>query len=579
MEDIVDFAKLKKNIKKDFSGFSKIKIAILGDSATQFLNQALRGQGYNEKLDLEIWEADFNQIDRQVLDPSSDLYNFKPDVIVIFKSSHKLLAKYNKSNGENRSEFSNNELENISDLLSNINSRLNSKIILFNFNEIDDSVLGGFANQVESSFLYQLRKLNYELMLLSSQESNLFLCDLSSIQNLLGKSNFFQPSIYINTEMVISIDALPHIAKRTIQVISSLNGRQKKCLILDLDNTMWGGVIGDDGIENIQIGGLGIGKAFTEFQYWIKKLNQRGIILAVCSKNTESIAKTPFESHPEMVIRLEDIAVFVANWENKADNIRSIQNVLNIGFDSMVFLDDNPFERNMVRTNLPEVCVPELPEDPADYLEYIYNLNLFDTSNYSSEDNKRTKQYQTEAKRVAVKNQFANEDEFLSSLDMVSHMEPFNSFNTPRVSQLSQRSNQFNLRTIRYSEADIKSISEGTTHESYTFTLNDKFGENGLICVIILEKVSENNLFIDTWFMSCRVLKRGMENFVLNHIVNYAKKHNFKNVIGEYIQTPKNEIVKNHYNDLGFEKNGNKWLLDINSYQNKKTFIKLNNNG
>ena len=579
MKEIKSFSKLKKNLKKDFLGFSKVKLAILGDSATQFLNQAFKGQGYDERLDLDIWEADFNQIDRQVLDPGSDLYSFEPDIIVIFKSSHKLLTKYNKSTVESRSEFSNDVLENISDLLSNINSKLNTKIILFNFNEIDDSVLGGLANQVESSFLYQLRKLNYELMLLSSRESNLFLCDLSSIQNLLGKSNFFQPSIYINTEMVLSLDAIPHVAKRTIQIISSLNGRQKKCLILDLDNTMWGGVIGDDGIENIQIGGLGIGKAFTEFQYWVKKLNKRGIILAVCSKNTDSIAKTPFESHPEMVIRLEDIAVFVANWENKADNIRSIQSVLNIGFDSMVFLDDNPFERNMVRTNLPEVCVPELPEDPADYLEYIYGLNLFETSNYSSEDNKRTKQYQTEAKRVAIKKQFANEDEFLSSLDMASDIETFTAFNTPRVSQLSQRSNQFNLRTIRYSETDIKSISESTDHESYTFTLNDKFGENGLICVIILEKKSDEDLFIDTWFMSCRVLKRGMENFVLNHIVNFAKKHNFKNVIGEYIQTPKNELVRDHYSDLGFEKNSDKWLLDVQSYQNKKTFVKIYNNG
>jgi len=579
MKEIKSFSKLKKNIKKDFSGFSKVKLAILGDSATQFLNQAFKGQGYDDKLDLDIWESEFNQIDRQILDPNSDLYSYAPDIIVIFKSSHKLLSKYNKSTVLSRSEFSNDVLENISDLLSNINSRLNSKIILFNFNEIDDSILGGLANQVESSFLYQLRKLNYELMLLSSRESNLFLCDLSSIQNLLGKSNFFQPSIYINTEMVLSLDALPHIAKRTIQIISSLNGRQKKCLILDLDNTMWGGVIGDDGIENIQIGGLGIGKAFTEFQYWVKKLSKRGIILAVCSKNTESIAKTPFENHPEMVIRLEDIAVFVANWENKADNIRTIQSILNIGFDSMVFLDDNPFERNMVRTNLSEVCVPELPEDPADYLEYIYGLNLFETSNYSYEDNKRTKQYQTEAKRVAVKKRFANEDEFLSSLDMVSEIEPFNTFNTPRVSQLSQRSNQFNLRTIRYSEADIKSISESTTHESFTFTLKDKFGENGLICVIILETKSDEDLFIDTWFMSCRVLKRGMENFVLNQIVTFAKKYNFKNVIGEYIKTPKNELVINHYSDLGFKKNGDKWFLDVKSYQNKKTFIKINNNG
>ena len=231
-------------------------------------------------------------------------------------------------------------------------------------------------------------------------------------------------------------------------------------MILDLDNTTWGGIIGDDGMENIQIGSLGIGKAFSEFQYWIKKLKNRGIIVAVCSKNTESVAKEPFEKHPDMVLRLSDISVFIANWDNKVDNIRQIQSILNIGFDSMVFLDDNPFERNIVRENIPEICVPELPEDPANYLEYLYGLNLFETVSFSNEDSARTKLYQIEAERAKVQKKFTNEDDFLKNLEMVSVIEPFNKFNTPRMAQLSQRTNQFNLRTIRYSEADIERISK-----------------------------------------------------------------------------------------------------------------------
>jgi FkbH-like protein len=568
-----DFSQLKKNLKKDFSDLKVLKIAILGDTATQFLTQALRGLGYDYGFNLEIWEADFNQIERQVYDISSELYDFKPEIVIIFQSSHKLLGKYNKIKPEKHASLASNEIESIENIYSNLNNNLDAKIIFYNYSEIDDSVFGNFANKIESSFLYQLRKLNYELMSFSSSKANLYLCDLSSIQNQVGKVNLFQTSVYINTEMVLSIDVLPKVASKTIDLINSLNGRFNKCVILDLDNTTWGGIIGDDGIENIQIGSLGIGKAFSEFQYWIKKLKNRGIIIAVCSKNTESVAKEPFEKHPDMVLHLEDISVFVANWENKADNIRHIQQILNIGFDSMVFLDDNPFERNIVRENIPQICVPELPEDPADYLEYLYNLNLFETTSFSNEDLERTKLYQIEAQRATIQKKFTNEDDFLISLNMLSLVESFNKFNTPRVAQLSQRSNQFNLRTIRYTDSDIEKLGLNRDYFTFAFTLEDKFGDNGLICVVILKTESKDVIFIDTWFMSCRVLKRGMENFVLNTISNFAKEKGFNYLKGEYIPTPKNEMVKEHYLNLGFEQDNAEWKLDVKNYVNRKSFI------
>jgi FkbH-like protein len=568
-----NFTELKKNLKKDFSNLKHLKIAILGDSATQFIKQAIQGLGYDEGFNLEVWEADFNQIERQVFDPSSELYDYNPEIVIVFQSSHKLLGKYNKINPEQHLQFASNELESISNVYSNLTNNLNAKVIYYNYTEIDDSVFGNFSNKTESSFLFQLRKLNYELMVLASKTPNLFLCDLSSIQNLVGKSNFFQTSIYINTEMVLSIDVLPKVASKTLDLIKTINGVFKKCVILDLDNTTWGGIIGDDGIENIQVGSLGIGKAFTEFQYWIKKLKNRGVIVAVCSKNNESVAKEPFEKHPEMVLHLEDISVFIANWENKADNIRQIQSILNIGFDSMVFLDDNPFERNIVRENIPEICVPELPEDPADYLEYLYPLNLFETVSFSSEDTERTKLYQIEAQRVTVQQKFTNEDDFLQSLNMLSLIESFTKFNTPRVAQLSQRSNQFNLRTIRYTEADIDRVSMSSDFFTFAFTLEDKFGDNGLICVIILKHENKSTLFIDTWFMSCRVLKRGMENFVLNTITGFAKEKGYTYLKGEYISTAKNEMVKDHYLNLGFEQDDTEWKLDVENYTNRKSFI------
>ncbi len=572
-----NFQELKKNLKKDFAGLKQVKVALLGDSATQFLTQAIKGAGYDLGFNLEIWEADFNQIERQVFDTGSELYDFAPDVVIVFHSAHKLLGKYNKLQPEQQGVLAQERMELIQSIYSNITSTLKAKIIYYNYNEIDDTVFGNYSGKVELSFLFQLRKLNYELMQFATQNNAFYLCDLSSIQNRIGRNQLFQPSVYINTDMVLSIDALPEVSSLTLDLVGAMYGKMRKCLILDLDNTTWGGIIGDDGIENIQVGSLGIGKAFTELQQWAKKLKQRGVILCVCSKNTESVAKEPFEKHPDMVLRLEDIAVFVANWENKADNIRHIQSILNIGFDSMVFLDDNPFERNIVRENIPGITVPELPEDPANYLEYIYSINLFETISFSNEDNERTKQYQVEAQRSAQQKNYTNEEEFLKSLKMVSVVQPFNKFNTPRVAQLSQRSNQFNLRTVRYTEADIDSMcNENGTH-TFSFTLEDKFGDNGLICVVIMKQETADTLFIDTWFMSCRVLKRGMENFTLNTIAAYAKAKGFKFIKGEYLPTAKNEMVKDHYQKLGFEPSGTTWLLNTDTYQNRTSHIETKN--
>jgi len=572
---MVDFTYLKRNLKKSVEGFKTIRLAILGDSATQFVVQAIKGMGVESALNLDVFEAEFNQIDRQILDPSSELYEFNAEVILIFQSSHKLLQKYNKATVENRRLFAEENIAHIQQWLSALQARTNAKIIFCNFTEEDDRVFGQYANNVELSFIFQLRKLNYLLQELSLQTNNLYICDLSTIQNTVGREKFWSPAIYTNTEMVVSIDALPYFADAVVKIISAFQGNFKKCIILDLDNTTWGGVIGDDGLENIQIGQLGIGKAFTEFQYWVKKLQQRGIIVAVCSKNTESVAKEPFEKHPDMVLRLSDIAVFVANWENKADNIRKIQQILNIGFDSMVFVDDNPFERNIVRENIQQICVPELPEDPALYLDYLYGLNLFETVSYSGEDAKRNEQYQKEAERVVFQESFTNEDDFLKSLNMISDTKPFDDFSIPRIAQLSQRSNQFNLRTVRYTEEDVKRIMQSDKYLTLSFTLEDKFGDNGLICAIILEKNNNKTLFIDTWFMSCRVLKRGMEAYTLNSIVELAKANGYNPIVGEYIPTQKNEMVHDHYKNLGFEAtdNENIWKLDVNKYERKENFI------
>lgn len=548
---MLTFKELKRNLKSDASLLPTVKVALLGDTATQFLAMAIRGYGYECGYNMDLLEADYNQVERQVLDPTSDLYRFKPDYVVVFQSTHKLLEQYSLMPVTVQASMVDTRLDFVNTLCESIQA----KIIYYNYPEIGDTVFGSYANKVTSSFTYQLRKLNFELMNLSTLQPHLFICDIAELQNKFGRSFMFDSNIYVSTEMVLSLDILPYVASRTLDIISAIQGKFKKCLILDLDNTLWGGVVGDDGWENIQIGhGLGIGKAFTEFQEWVKKLKNRGIILAICSKNDEDKAKEPFEKNPEMILKLDDIAVFVANWENKADNIRTIQQILNIGFDSMVFLDDNPFERNMVREHIPGITVPELPEDPAEYLEHLYSLNLFETASYSNADSNRTYQYQVETLRVSQRQSFTNESDFLKSLNLFAEVKGFDTFNIPRIAQLSQRSNQFNLRTIRYTEAEIAEMSVDSNYACFAFTLSDKFGDNGLISVVILKKVDRDTLFIDTWFMSCRVLKRGMENFALHTIVAYARENGFKRIIGEYLPTAKNKMVEEHFTLLGFTK-------------------------
>ncbi len=568
-----NFSQLKKNLKKDFSKFKAVKVAVLADTSTQFLVQSLRGMGFEYGFDLQIWEAGFNQIERQIYDPASELYEFEPEFTIIYKSSHKLLDKYNKLTANQRCLLASSELELIENIYSTLIFNSKTKVIYYNYTEIDDAVFGNFANKTESSFLFQLRKLNFDLMIYASKNNGLYLCDISSIQNQTGRAIYFQASVYINAEMAMSFDVLPKVASKTIDIINSLSGRFKKCVILDLDNTIWGGTIGEDGLENIQIGSLGIGKAFSEFQHWIKKLKSRGIIITVCSKNNETKAKEPFEKHPDMVLRLEDIAVFISNWNNKVDNIRQIQGILNIGYDSMVFIDNDSFERNVVRENIPEITVPELPQDPADYLEYLYALNLFETTSFTDEDAGRTRLYQIETMRNIIQSKFTNEDDFLKSLNMSSSVEPFNKFNVPRIAQLSQRSNQFNLRTVRYTEADIERLSVSEHYFTFAFTLKDKFGDYGLISAAILQEESCKTLFIDTWFMSCRALKRGVENFVLNTIAAFAKNKGYVLIKGEYIPTAKNEMVRDHYLNLGFNKSNNFWEMNVLNYQERKCFI------
>ena len=566
---------LIKNLKLNYSLFPKYTLKVVGNCATQHICNALRGYAFTQKIDLDVSDTDYNQLDAQILDTQSFLYSTPFDYILIIMCTEKLYEAFTQKKGtEARKTFAVFIIEKIEQYWKIISERMpQTKILQFNFPERDDAIFGNYANKITHSFLYQIRKLNLLLMEKSIEYKNVSVIDISTVQNNRGIKDFCDSKLYYIAKMPFTLDTLPYIAKCVICSIQSLIGKSKKCLIFDLDNTIWGGVIGDDGLNGIQIGDLGAGYAFSAVQLWIKELKNRGIILAVCSKNNEKIAKEPFLKHPDMILRLDDITVFVANWDDKASNIRYIQKVLNIGFNSMVFIDDNPFERNLVRQFLPEITVPELPEDPALYMDFLKAENLFETASYSEEDAARTKQYQTEFRRIEEQKKFAVYEDYLQDLNMKAVSEPFTEFYFPRIAQLSQRSNQFNLRTIRYTENQIKDIAYSKNYFTLYFTLEDRFGDHGLISAVILRK-EDDCLFIDTWFMSCRVLKRGMEQFIMNQIVETAQKNGYNKIIAEYIPTDKNTMVANIYRDLGFtEMSKNQYSLDIFKYNAIFTYI------
>lgn len=570
----ITFQQLKKLSKTDASALPQYSLAVLGDCATQHLATALRGYGVSVGIRLNVFDADYDQIDAQVMAPDSELYHFAPQGVLLQMCTEKLQEAFYDCPPEARASFAEDTYARIRQIWSRIGSRIPATVLQCNFPLIDDGVFGQFGNKTEQSFLFQQRKLNYLLMQGCQEAKNTFLIDLDALQTALGRSTFADPKLYYVAKMPISLAVLPAAAKLVVDVVRSLQGAVKKCLVLDLDNTLWGGVIGDDGLSGIQIGELGTGHAFSDFQKWLKELKNRGILLTVCSKNNEDTAKEPFEKHPEMVLRLEDFSMFVANWEDKARNIRTIQQALNIGMDSMVFLDDNPFERELVRTMIPEITVPELPEDPALYLQYLRGLDLFETASYSREDAGRTEQYREKAQRAAFEAAFQSYDDYLEALQMRASAAAFDPFHYPRIAQLTQRSNQFNLRTVRYTEAEIEALAQDDSRIGLYFTLKDKFGDHGLISVVVLEKQPEDTLFISEWLMSCRVLKRGMEEFIVDKILSVAAQQGFRRVVGEYIPTPKNAMVKDLYEQLGFARLENgRFQAEVSGFPYHKTFI------
>jgi len=426
-----------------------------------------------------------------------------------------------------------------------------------------------------------VERLNATLRTLADAEGvDLLAIDACAAQNGIGA--WFDQMLWCVAKQEVHPGAAAMYGDLLSRILAAHQGRSFKCLVLDLDNTLWGGVVGDDGIEGIKLGqGSAVGEAFVGFQSFVRSLSRRGIILAVCSKNDEANALEPFEKHPDMVLRRSDIACFAANWADKASNLRNIAQRLNIGLDSMVFVDDNRFERELVRRELPMVAVPELPDDPGLFAQTIADAGYFEAVTLTREDLERAAQYQANLARESLKTSATDVEGYLRGLNMELRWSRFDRIGSQRIVQLVNKTNQFNLTTRRTDEAAVLALIGDSRTLTLQLRLLDQFGDNGIISVIAGRfDVGTADLKLDTWLMSCRVLGRGVEFAALNLIADQARVLGADRLIGEYRPSAKNGMVREHYAGLGFDllersaDGGSFWMLPLARFQPRPTFIR-----
>lgn len=561
------YARLFLKILPALDQLEPLKIGIVASSTVDHFADVFRfwmaAGGFDAKLHL----AEFDTIDQTLLDPASSLYEFKPDVIWIFSSSRDLKTQIPAGAGWDETERQAAELAGrYSNLWEAIARNSRAHIVQNNADLPVHRVFGNFEAQAAWSTRQLGLAFNRELARRAHGGVTIF--DLDYVSGIFGKRQWFEDRYWFHSKHAFSLNASGLVAFQAAGVLRGLKGRAKKCLVLDLDNTLWGGVIGDDGVEGIRLGNGADGEAFVEFQHYVLALKNRGIVLAVCSKNEDANARLPFRNHPDMVLKESDIAVFTANWNNKADNIRDIARVLNLGLDSFVFVDDNPAERELVREFLPMVAVPEMPEDPADYVRTLDACCHFETVAFSDEDRARSEMYRENAARQQLQETHTDIAAYLRALDMKSAVGTFDSFHLPRIAQLINKSNQFHLTTTRYPENELRAMAASPDFITLYFKLRDRFGDSGLISVVILRRGEGDAWLVDTWVMSCRVLSRTMEAFVHNTVVAAARERGAISLTGRYIPTSKNGLVRDHFKSLGYTQlpddgTSSLWKLDL----------------
>lgn len=537
-----------KNKEKDKGN---IKIAIIGSFSTQYFTMVFRYLLFKENIIADIYEGEYNSIAMDALNKASGLYLFKPDIVVMLpyytdiKQFPDLLGD-EKETGR----LLDKTVMYYLNIWKTLRENTGCRVLWANFVIPPEHLLGNLERQCGYSKTCFFQMINKKLV--DEKPEYVSVIDLDLIAGYIGKYQWFDYPSYFLNKSGFNLTYIDIITKPFVRQIAIGAGKIRKCLILDLDNTLWGGVIGDVGVNGIQIDpNNALGEAYRYFQNYLLELKQRGVVLAVCSKNDYELAREPFIKNKDMLIKWEDISCFVANWENKAENIIQIAKELNIGTDSLVFFDDNPAEREIVRKFLPEVWVVNVPKDPAFYALQLDKEAPFEWAQLTKEDLLRNGSYCENHKRVTMEQQFVDYNEYLAALQMSGSADSLIESNVGRFVQLLNKSNQFNLRTQRYSEWEIYDLLKKTDVKCISVTLKDKFGEYGIISCAILKK-KEDICFIESWVMSCRVLKRNVEYFLFKQIIQRAEEMGCKRICGEYIPTLKNSMVSRFYDSLGF---------------------------
>ena len=549
-----------------------VRLAVLSSSTAEHLSAGIRVAGLRRSLAVEIYTGAYGQYMQELEDRNSGLRKFCADVVLFAFHAQHLFGELEVGLPADESgKLVESAARHIVATWRSARGLTSGQIIQQAVASSYPCLMGSNEHRLPGSGAALVDRLNERIRRLAEEEG----VDVLAIDSCMardGRDAWHDPGLWHSAKQEFSPLAGPAYGDLLMRLVAAQRGRSCKCLVLDLDNTLWGGSIGEDGLEGIQLGsGSALGEAYVAFQRYLHDLSRRGIVLAVCSKNDPVAARSAFDAHPEMVLRQADIACFVANWDDKATNLRAIAAQLGIGVDSLAFADDSPFERNLARRELPMVAVPELPEDPAYFARCIADAGYFEATRISSEDLARQDQYQNNLAREQLHAVHTDLAGYLQSLNMVLHWAPFAGVSLQRVVQLANKTNQFNLRTQRYTESQVLAIMQRADALTLQLRLIDRFGDSGIIGIVI-GVLSGNTLRIDAWLMSCRVLGRRIEEATLNLIVAEARRLGATELQGEYLPTQKNGVVSDLYSRLGFsrvalrEDGSSLWVLQMSDY-------------
>jgi FkbH-like protein len=560
------------------------RLAIVGSTTLDHLAAAIRVAAFRRRLWIDVHCGGYGQYRQDLIDPQSVVRRFAPQTILFsIAAAHALADVDPAANAAEVDQQVRGVIEELRSLWQRAQRDAQSTVIQQTFLNVTEPLFGSFDRLVPGSPWRVVERLNHFVAEAAAAEG-VPLLDIARASQRDGQDAWFDAARMLQAKQEIAPQAAPAYGELLARIVCAQRGMSKKCLVMDLDNTLWGGVLGDDGMQGLVLGqGSAAGEAYLGVQRYARQLKNRGVILAVCSKNDPAIAAEAFASHPEMILQPSDIAAFVANWDDKAANLVAIADQLNIGLDSLVFLDDNPAERARVREALAPVAVPELPDDVAGYVRCLADAGYFEATSFTAEDQQRSAQYSQNTERDALRGSGQSMEEFLQGLQMCVDFGPFAAVDMPRVTQLVNKTNQFNPTTRRYSAEQVAQHLSAPGTLSLQFRLRDRFGDNGLVSAMILVAVegAADCLEIDTWVMSCRVFGRQLEHEAMNVAVEAARRRGVREIIATYAPTPKNGVVRDLYPACGFRAADSpaqpagvsRWSLLLSEYVPANTYI------